>query len=108
MAGYTAPYYYQGFSPQDQARLQSSWDLGADWQFDLTLRYVDSLTDGTVPRYVTMDLRLAWKPNECFEAALIGRNLLDNHHAEWGTPSGWWPVNEVPRSIYASATWRYY
>ena len=104
---YSGPVPEQGCSPPNQAKLKSSWDVGMDWQFDLTLRYVDRLARGSVPSYTMMDLRLAWKPSKHFEAALIGRDLLDNHHPEWRQGVYWWPANEVPRSIYAQTTWRY-
>jgi iron complex outermembrane recepter protein len=107
MAGYTAAFYHQGQSPQNQARLQSSWDLGARWQFDLTLRYVDELVKLDVPSYIEMDARLGWRPNEHFEAALVGQNLLNNHHLEFVDRQDWGLTTEVPRAVGAQATWRY-
>ena len=84
---------------------------GASWQFDLALRYVDSLhspLSGAAPHYIEMDLRLAWEPNEHFEAAIVGQNLLNSHHFESDPDleTGYYS-NGVPRSVYASATWRY-
>ena len=57
-----------------------------------------------MPSYLTLDLRLAWRPRENFELAIVGRNLLDNHHPEAGT----YPARrEVDRSIYGKVTWRF-
>ncbi|MBN2021350.1 MAG: TonB-dependent receptor [Pirellulales bacterium] len=93
-------------SPRNQARLYSSWDLGRNWEFDLGLRYVDSLSRG-IPRYITMDARLAWNPNKHLELALVGRNLLDDHHPEY-TEFRYPPeATEVQRGVFAKATWRY-
>ncbi len=78
-------------------------------------RYVDSLGyrdyyTGVLfcPSYIEMDLRLAWRPREHLELALVGQNLLDSHHYEF-VPSldMFSPLNEVPRSVYGSVAWRY-
>ena len=97
-----------GDSPRHQARLQSSWDLSRDWQFDLVLRYVDSLTSvQQVPSYLSMDARLAWAPSKNLELALIGQNLLDDHHME-ANPYQYQIFPTQPRrSVFAKATWRY-
>ncbi len=100
----------EGTSPHNRAYLRSSWDLACHLQFDMTLRYVDSLSSEglagslAVPSYTAMDLRLGWRPNQCFEAAVVGQNLLDSHHLEFfgaGTPA-----TEVDRGVYATVTWR--
>ena len=95
-----------GSTPRNQARLQSSWDLGRDWEFDMVLRYVDTLPSLSVPAYLTMDLRLGWRPNENLEVALVGRNLLDNHHPEWGDEGFGYVSDEVRRTVFAQLTWR--
>jgi len=108
-------YAQPGFNPRNQVRLISHWDLGRRWEFDLVGRYVDSLEGPLgysgapyVPAYVTMDLRLAWVPNEHLEVSVIGRNLLDNHHPEmldYGAPLYF--NTEVESSVFARMTWRY-
>ncbi|MEA3212610.1 MAG: iron complex outerrane recepter protein [Chthoniobacter sp.] len=94
-------------NPQNQFYIRSSWDLPRHFEFDLVGRYVDEL-DGFTPgiqSYFTMDARLAWKPRENLELALVGQNLFDNHHPELGTSllvrS---PLVEVERSIYGKVT----
>ncbi|MCX7427105.1 MAG: TonB-dependent receptor [Planctomycetia bacterium] len=97
----------EGYSPHNQVRFLSSWDLGHRWQFDLTARYVDSLSGLGTPEYTTMDARLAWQPNKRFEFAVIGRNLLDDHHPEFGPSSYFYHTTEVKRSVFGKVTWRY-
>ena len=78
--------------------------MNYDLQFDLTLRYVDSLAVG-VPRYVTMDFRPGWRPSKRFEIAVVGQNLLDGRHYEFvGTDS---LATEVQRGAYGTVTWRF-
>jgi len=95
-------------SPQQQASLRSSFDLGRDWELDLWLRYVDriSIYVAEADDYISLDMRLAWRPSAGLELALVGQNLLEDSreefHAEFGTVS-----TEVPRGFYLQATWQY-
>ncbi len=96
-----------GVIPLNQLRLQSSWNLPGDWDFDAVLRYVDELPGVSVPSYLTMDLRLAWRPSETFEAAVVGQNLLDNYHYEFSGEAYGLGVTEVRRTVFGQMTWRY-
>jgi iron complex outermembrane recepter protein len=97
-----------GASPCNQVKASSSWDLGDHWQFDMSWRYVDALLSLEVPSYITMDLRLAYQPNKHLEFAVIGRNLLDDHHLEFReVPPIYFYGTEVQRSVYGKVTYRY-
>ena len=94
-------------SPQNQVYLRSAFDLPHHVQFDITGRYSDALPGFSpgIPAYFTMDARLAWKPRPNLEFAVVGQNLLDNAHAEFGTSSlVRSPLVEVQRSVYAQVT----
>jgi iron complex outermembrane receptor protein len=102
----TAPLVMQpGESPCNEVYLQSSWNLGDHWEFDLTGRYVDILSGGivpdAVPSYITMDTRLAWHKNKNLEVAVVGRNLGRGYFTEFlqGTLVG--------PEVYGQVTWRY-
>lgn len=102
------PFIPSGASPRNQVRFASHWDLFSNWQFDLDMRYVDNLPALDVPSYITMDMRLAWRPRKNLEFAVIGRNLLDNHHLEFAEASPFFFYGtEVRRSVYGSITWKY-
>lgn len=62
-----------------------------------------------VPSYITMDLRLAWRPKKEWELAVVGQNLLQDHHFEFaGTSRGMQSeVTAVPRGVYGTITWRH-
>ncbi|MEI8371489.1 MAG: TonB-dependent receptor [Planctomycetota bacterium] len=97
-----------GNDPQNQVYLRSAWDIGPGLEFDLMTRYVDTLADLHVPSYITMDARLGWRPRKHWELAVVGQNLLQNHHLEFGNESSSRvQVTEVPRSVYGTLTWRY-
>jgi iron complex outermembrane receptor protein len=76
------------------------WDL----EFDTNFRYVDSLPSPAVSGYFTLDLRLAWRPRPNVELSIVGQNLMDDQHPEFGAPA---TRQEIPRSIYGKVVWRF-
>ncbi len=94
----------RGNDPRNQFYLRSSWDLPCDLKFDGTLRYVDSLNNGQVPDYVTADARLAWQATKNLELAVVGQNLLDNQHPEFGVGAG---QHQIERSVYGTVTFQW-
>ncbi|MBI2481195.1 MAG: TonB-dependent receptor, partial [Planctomycetia bacterium] len=97
----------EGSNPRNQVRLWSSWDLGRNWQCDAIARYVDNVPAQMTPHYITMDLRLAWHASRDLEFAVVGQNLLDAAHKEYGQDFVSTQFTEVQRGVYGSATWRY-
>jgi len=81
-------------------------ELTRQVDFDVWLRYVDALRSSNVPGYVTLDLRLAWRPLQNLELALVGQNLVDSHHPEF-VPEELFLPTEVQRSVYGKITWRF-
>ncbi|MBI2432112.1 MAG: TonB-dependent receptor [Candidatus Hydrogenedentes bacterium] len=96
-----------GDAPEQQVYLQNLFDIGDAWEFDTVFRYVDALPSLGVDDYLTMDVRLAWKPRENLEIALVGQNLLERHHGELTSSF----VNSLPtdveRSVFARVSWRF-
>ncbi|NLE37236.1 MAG: TonB-dependent receptor, partial [Pirellulaceae bacterium] len=99
-------FHFDRVIPRNQARLQSSWKLAENWDFDAALRYVDNLPSQNVPRYLTMDLRLAWRPTPYCEAAVVGQNLIQPHHWEFGPENFGLGTTEVRRTVYGQFTLR--
>jgi iron complex outermembrane recepter protein len=95
----------EGSSPHNQANLRSSWNLRPDLDFDLIGRYVDNLPALGVSSYVAMDARLAWRPWNDFEWAVVGRNLLDDRHAEFRDAFSGIIGTEVQSEVYTTLTW---
>lgn len=99
-------------TPSHQATLRSMMALGRDVDFDIWTRYVGDnrypLVTGSVeiPAYVTVDVRLAWRPLAGLELSLVGQNLLDRRHLE--TVSDFTVArHEVERTIYGKVTWNF-
>jgi iron complex outermembrane receptor protein len=95
----------QGSSPHNQANLRSSWNLRPDMDFDLIGRYVDNLPAVGVESYVAMDARWAWRPWNNFEWAVVGRNLLDDRHAEFRDVLSGITGTEVQSEVFTTLTW---
>jgi iron complex outermembrane receptor protein len=98
-----------GCDPCNQVYFRSAWDIRENWEFDVMARYVDELPLIDVPSYITMDMRLAWRPRKHLELAVVGQNLLQAHHWEFTGSNLFSPAyaTEVPRSVYGMVTWRY-
>ncbi len=108
----------EGQSPRNQVYLQSSFNLPWNLEFDLIGRYVDQLSGfnpsggggvpDTVNAYVTLDARLGWRPRKNLMLEVVGQNLLDNHHPEFGTSRFLRsPLVEIERAVYGKITWRF-
>ena len=94
----------EGNDPNCSFVARSSLDLPHHVQFDSILRYVGDLPNPPVPSYLTLDLRLAWSPHPNFEVAVVGRNLLDETHPEFGSST---LTREVGRSVFGTFKWHF-
>ncbi len=105
-------------SPRHQGYLKSSWDLPHYIEFDLISRVVDKISGfnpggaagvpDQINAYASLDTRLAWKARQNLELAVVGQNLLQTHHAEFGTsPQIRSPLIEIERSVYAKVTYQW-
>jgi iron complex outermembrane receptor protein len=97
----------EGNDPHHQFLVQSMVNLPANLELDSVLRYVDNLNQRgpLVPSYISLDLRLGWQPTPNWEFAVVGQNLLDKRHAEFGAPA---TRQEIPRSVYGKVTWKFF
>ncbi len=93
----------EGASPAHMATMQSFLRLPANFELDLTLRYVSALKNPVVDAYTTADARLGWGLSEHVGLSIAGRNLFQSSHVEFtGFPG---PPVEIKRSVYAQITY---
>ena len=87
--------------------LQSSLDLRRDMDFDVGLRYVDSLPLGTHPgvRRGRRADRLDVRPD--MTLSLVGQDLLHDRHAEFPPSFFSLEPREIERRGYAKVLWRF-
>ncbi|HJU84721.1 MAG TPA: TonB-dependent receptor [Holophagaceae bacterium] len=94
----------EGNDPVHRLTLSSFLNLGASFELDGTLRYVSALPDPEVPSYTALDLHLAWRPTSQWEIAVVGQNLLDRRHPEFGAYA---TRNELERSAQLRVAWTF-
>ena len=62
----------------------------------------------TVSRTESTDAQLAWRARKDLEISVVGQNLLDNRHPEFGTsPLVRSPLVETRRGVHGKTTWRF-
>ena len=93
------------FDPEQQFQLRSSLTLPRDLEIDLWARHVGKVGStgrgfGVVPDYLTLDARVGWSPLDNIQIAIVGQNLLDDRHREFGS-------REIRRAVYVKASWRH-
>lgn len=94
---------YLGNDSRNNAFFQSILNMGERLELDVIGRYLDylpkTLATAEVPEYFTFDVRLAyrWK---FLELSLIGQNLREKEHAEFGSL-------KIARSVYGRIACRF-
>lgn len=88
--------------PDYQILLRSAHDISDELVFNATFRHVDELEAMDVPAYTALDLRLGWTLRPDLEFSLVGQNLFDDQHPEFGTSPG---RSEFRRAIYGKFIW---
>lgn len=103
--------FLEGATPRHQFGLRSFLDLPGGFQIDAQFRSLSAVrrspeiaTGERIPGYSELDVRLAWQGSKQIEISLVGQNLLDNHHAEFGEPAS---RGEIERGVYGKVVWRF-
>jgi iron complex outermembrane recepter protein len=94
----------QGSSPHHQIAIQSSLDLPKKLEFDQTIRYVSALPAQLVGAYTTADVRFSWHATRSLDLSVVGQNLFQPHHPEFGGDPG--SLVGIERSGYIKLTWQ--
>lgn len=82
--------------------LRSTYDISERVELDSTLRHVDKLQGAQVPAYTALDIRLGWEITSNLEFSLIGQNLLEDRHVEFGSAPG---HSVYERGVYGKLLW---
>jgi iron complex outermembrane receptor protein len=97
---------YEKSTPRHLVFVQSKIDLPSRFQFDQMYRYASDLQAQKVNAYQTMDLRLARAFGRDFLFEVVGQNLFQPHHYEWGTGDPTQPVVGIYRAVYAKLSFK--
>ncbi len=96
--------------PRNQVSLRSMMDLGRGVQFDTWLRYVDNIStaEHAIGSRLEMDVRLAWQATPDLLLEVVGQNLFDPRHPEYGSSVAFRTQEaEVERAVYGRLTYRF-
>jgi iron complex outermembrane receptor protein len=83
--------------------------LPKHFELDQTFRYSSALPaqaglpGQVVKAYSTADVRLGWRAGEGLDFSVVGQNLLQPYHYEFGGDPG--PLVGIKRALYAKITW---
>ena len=90
--------------PKNQMGLKIFWNINDAWTLDNTTTYVDKLPGLEIDSYTRVDINLGGKLTENVRVNLVGQNLLESTHMEFGSVTD---INtaEIERSIFAKLTW---
>ncbi|HVZ68894.1 MAG TPA: TonB-dependent receptor [Rhizomicrobium sp.] len=95
----------EGQSPRHQFNVRAQWNVDDGLSLDSALYYVDSLPAFPVSAYWRLDTRIAWQVTDDLELELVGQNILDGSHREFG-PATDANATVIGRSVYGRFTWR--
>ncbi|MDQ2776428.1 MAG: TonB-dependent receptor [Acidobacteriota bacterium] len=96
----------QGGSPRNQAGLRSYLYLTSAISFDTSYYYVGGLPARQISAYNRVDARLAWKLKHNFQLSLVGQNLLQPRHMEFGDDDQV-VGTDAERNIFARLAWSF-
>ena len=73
-----------GDDPNHQWSLRAAFNPAEGHEVDLAVRRVASLPQASVPAYTAVDARYGWMVSREVELSLVGNNLFDSSHPEFG------------------------
>ena len=100
---------YRGSSPSSVVGFQSLFNLPRHFELDETFRHSSALPaqmglpGQMVKAYSTVDVRLGWHAGGGLDFSVVGQNLLQPFHNEFGGDPG--PLVGIKRGVYAKITW---
>ena len=88
--------------PSHYWMLRSSWDIAAGHELDVMVRRVGALPRPAVPAYTAVDLRYGWRIHKGLELSVVGQNLFDPRHPEYGSAPN---RSEYLRAVLVKLVW---
>lgn len=92
-------------APHNIFHIRSQLNLLDNLEFDTILYYVDSVPHYSIPSYIRLDMGLTWHVSKNMDFSIIGQNLLDRAHPEFGDDGA--IATETQRGVFGKLTWRF-
>jgi iron complex outermembrane receptor protein len=96
-----------GNTPHNQWQMRSVFSPGTRATLDLAIFHVGRLEQLQVAAYTRADINAEWRFSSRLSAMVIGQNLFDAAHAEFGTTGSLLLATEVPRSASLRLRWTF-
>ncbi len=96
-----------GNTPREEYKLHAGWDISDRWSLDLFARRTGDLPGSGVAAYTGLEARAAWQPRADLRLEIIGRDLLDPHHAEMAGFIIGNEAREIARSVFLRVTYQH-
>jgi iron complex outermembrane receptor protein len=96
-----------GSTPNNQWQVRSVFSPGTRAALDLAIFHVGRLEQLQVAAYTRADINAEWRFTSRLSAMVIGQNLFDAAHAEFGTTGSLLLATEVPRSASLRLRWTF-
>ena len=94
-------------SPEHQALIGNTFQLGTSIALNTQVRFVDELIGGEVPSYFDGDIRLRYEAPNGLEVSLVGENLFEARRFEFLFASYPVPHSAVPRNVALDLRYRF-
>ncbi len=94
-----------GNAPRAQWQLRSVLSPGTRATVGVSIFHVGTLEELQVEAYTRTDVRAEWRFSSRVSAVVIGQNLFDAAHAEFGGPTTLLLATQVPRSVIVQLRW---
>lgn len=92
--------------PKHQAGINIFWNINNHWTLDTSVHYVDKIAAFELDAYVGLNVNLGRKLSENLYFNLVGQNITDPSHREFGSPADI-NMGEIERSIYGKLKWQF-
>jgi iron complex outermembrane receptor protein len=97
---------YERSTPRHMVSVQSKVDLPWRLHFDQMYRFISDLPAQKVEAYQTMDCSFGAPLGRHASVQVVGQNLFQPHHYEWGTGDPAQPLVGVSRAAYVQVSFR--
>jgi len=88
--------------PEYSWMLRSTNTLSETLEINSTVRHVAEVKGFELPAYTALDVNISWMAMPKLELSLVGQNLFDSHHAEFGVAPG---RSDIERAVFAKLVW---
>ena len=88
--------------PELSSIIRSTYSISDRVELNTTLRHVTKVEGFELPAYTALDMHISWALTPTLDLSVVGQNLLDSHHSEFGAAPG---RSEFERSIFAKLVW---